>query len=385
MEEIKFLQCLPMMMDSTYIPDNNTRISCQREPAWTNSGVNGICEEDEVVINEALEANVFHFLRLAVVAVHDFHKEEYYLEKVQRLVTDVIFHMPLKVCERAAYKRFSENCGVPEFPRTSHVTQSRLPVLTETDFSNKPQHNIKLQSVDWEVLKILDDSVRQLETYKAIPGQESLESASLLCLQLIETSLEKSGTFLDACRETGASAMVSAMDRLLLSVNLHNGKADHLVNVTKFIQFSIPLPEHAQSAKMILYQVYHSAPLQVALVNLFTSNQTSHLELLHGFVECLEVEEPEQMVEKTIHLPEEEDDSREIGHVRNSTRQYLLQVLLRSLDQPSPNLAHLLLGFDIRKSQSRTLPQDPDLSTCSPVPVREGWGHTLPEGHSTTV
>ena len=64
-------------------------------------------------------------------------------------------------------------------------------------------------------------------------GQDSLESTSLLCLQLIETSLEKAGTFLDACRETGASAMVSAMDRLLLSINPRSGKADHLVNITK--------------------------------------------------------------------------------------------------------------------------------------------------------
>ncbi|XP_056015581.1 nuclear pore complex protein Nup205-like isoform X3 [Ostrea edulis] len=211
------------------------------------------------------------------------------------------------------------------------------------------------------VLKILDDSIRQLEMHKTIPGQESLELVSLLCLQLIETSLEKSGTFLDACRETGASALVSAMDRLLLSINPRSGKADHLVNVTKFIKFSIPLPEHAQSAMKILYRVCHSTPVQVALVNLFTSNQMSHLELLHGFVECLEVEEPEQAVEKTIQLPEEEDDSKETGRIRNSTRQYLLQVLLRSLDQPAPNLAHLLLGFDIRKSVSKTLLQDPGI------------------------
>ena len=37
--------------------------------------MNGICEEDEVVIDEALDGNVFHFLRTAVVAVSDFHKE----------------------------------------------------------------------------------------------------------------------------------------------------------------------------------------------------------------------------------------------------------------------------------------------------------------------
>nr|XP_022290304.1 nuclear pore complex protein Nup205-like [Crassostrea virginica] len=211
------------------------------------------------------------------------------------------------------------------------------------------------------ILRILDDTIQQLETYKTIPGQDSLESTSLLCLQLIETSLEKAGTFLDACRETGASAMVSAMDRLLLSINPRSGKADHLVNITKFIQFGLPLPEHAQSAMKILFRVCHSAPVQVALVNLFTANQTSHLELLHGFVECLEVEEVEQAVERTILLPEDQDGSTEVGFVRNSTRQYLLQVLLRSLDQPAPNLAHLLLGFDIRKSVAKTLLQDPGI------------------------
>ncbi|XP_061177614.1 nuclear pore complex protein Nup205-like isoform X2 [Saccostrea echinata] len=727
----EILQRLPMMTDSTYIPDIHQDLMSTR--AWANpglksvvllawgvtlrqlnqyqtpTGVNGICEEDEVVINEALEANVFHFLRLAVVAVHDFHKEEYYLKKIHGLITDFIFHMPLKVKElrtrgdeaariaasqsslepptspshgfqyllrligdlyrtdplclrlsveywcpqdnygphetmynvrppqrqvslykfvrlagdllppslyvpyiqmliglssnpqsahycfdllkvngmgsggpasavswqhiflslnqyyaslrrevpsgadmshmglRGPHPRgitpqeleglvvvlklcrvvsennencrvaFCENqqwqvavvlfglvtCSIPldlkaeifrvlaAFAKTPDVAASlwhmleASQILTTVQSSSSSQSGIQVEleevetraeefpmtraflslldsltdipvppglgaglrapgfqpylefvkdnvfekfyarsyknpSEKWEVasdcvrilckllreyevvgsdfgeefvevqmggivpankspgyilmlhllkdshflstvLKILDDSVRQLETYKTIPGQEALESASLLCLQLIETSLEKSGTFLDACRETGASAMVSAMDRLLLSINPRSGKADHLVNVTKFIQFSIPLPEHAQSAMKILYRVCHSAPVQVALVNLFTSNQTSHLELLHGFVECLEVEEPEQMVEKTIHLPEEEDDSREIGHVRNSTRQYLLQVLLRSLDQPSPNLAHLLLGFDIRKSVNRTLLQDPGI------------------------
>ncbi|XP_062588940.1 nuclear pore complex protein Nup205-like isoform X2 [Saccostrea cucullata] len=120
MEEIKVLQRLPMMTDLTYVPDIHQDLMSTR--VWTNpgqkgvmllawgvtlrqlnqyqtpTGVIGICEEDGVVINEALEANVFHFLRLAVVAVHDFHKEEYYLKKVQRLVTDFIFHMPLKVC-----------------------------------------------------------------------------------------------------------------------------------------------------------------------------------------------------------------------------------------------------------------------------------------------
>nr|XP_022287742.1 nuclear pore complex protein Nup205-like isoform X2 [Crassostrea virginica] len=113
------LQRLPMMADPTYVTDihqelrspqgwSNPGLKSVVMLAWgvtlrqlnqyqTPTGVNGICEEDEVVIDEALDGNVFHFLRTAVVAVSDFHKEEYYLRRVHGLVTDFIFHMPLRV------------------------------------------------------------------------------------------------------------------------------------------------------------------------------------------------------------------------------------------------------------------------------------------------
>ena len=44
--------------------------------------------------------------------------------------------------------------------------------------------------------------------------------------------------------------------------------------------------------------------------------------------------------------------------VRNSIRQNIVNLLLATLQQPSPNLAQYLLGFDLQRSISKTVLQD---------------------------
>ena len=46
------------------------------------------------------------------------------------------------------------------------------------------------------------------------------------------------------------------------------------------------------------------------------------------------------------------------SQIRSSLRQDVVWLLLSVIDQPAPNLAHFLLGFDIRKPISRTTLQD---------------------------
>jgi len=48
-----------------------------------------------------------------------------------------------------------------------------------------------------------------------------------------------------------------------------------------------------------------------------------------------------------------------LSQVHCSLRQDVLWLLLSVVDQPSPNLAHFLLGFDVRKPVARTTLQDP--------------------------
>ena len=62
-----------------------------------------------------------------------------------------------------------------------------------------------------------------------------LEKACLLCLRLVEITLEKEDGFLAALRESGSSTVVVCMDRLLRSVNPSTGKPDHLVNIAKYV------------------------------------------------------------------------------------------------------------------------------------------------------
>ena len=54
-------------------------------------------------------------------------------------------------------------------------------------------------------------------------------------------------------------------------------------------------------------------------------------------------------------------DERSYGaaQIRNAVRQNILRLILHSLQHPSPNLAHFLMGFELRKPSSKTNLQDP--------------------------
>ncbi|CAC5405169.1 NUP205 [Mytilus coruscus] len=116
-----YIRRLPLITDGTYIADVHKELTNDQtwsipglqgvaQLSWgltlrqlsqyqTPAGVNEYCEEDEIVISMATDNNVFHFLDNAVVAVENFHHEEFYLRKIHGLITDFIFFMPLKVKE----------------------------------------------------------------------------------------------------------------------------------------------------------------------------------------------------------------------------------------------------------------------------------------------
>ncbi|KAL3882663.1 hypothetical protein ACJMK2_028981 [Sinanodonta woodiana] len=209
-----------------------------------------------------------------------------------------------------------------------------------------------------QILKILDDGIKLLELYSHIPGQSSLEKACLLCLQMIECALEKEDQFVNMIRNTGANIMVTSMDKMLLGINPRSLKADNLVNIAKYVMFNSTLPNQSLSAVRILYLVCKSASVQRVMVNLFTENQATKVDLLHGFVECLEQDDVEPVEMNLDLMSEKRDEDLVPSQLRNLTRQHLLKLLLYSLEQSAPNLAHFLLGFEIRKPVSKTTLQD---------------------------
>ena len=120
-----------------------------------------------------------------------------------------------------------------------------------------------------------------------------MQRASLLCLQLLKATFEKQERFMAALRETGASTMASQLDKLLMNVNPRSGKADHIVNIAKYVTYNAHLPQHALAAVHVLDWVCASPLVQPKIVGLFTVNKELDADLLQGFVECIETEEPE--------------------------------------------------------------------------------------------
>ncbi|WAR08423.1 NU205-like protein, partial [Mya arenaria] len=63
------------------------------------AGAGEYFEEDEAMIDLAIEGNVFSFLHKSVISVNKLHKEEFYLRRLHGITTDLIYHLPLKVKE----------------------------------------------------------------------------------------------------------------------------------------------------------------------------------------------------------------------------------------------------------------------------------------------
>jgi len=68
------------------------------------------------------------------------------------------------------------------------------------------------------------------------------------------------------------------------------------------------------------------------------------------------MDEAEEETTAEHELYQQEDSS--INKIHNSTRQHLLKLMIRSLNLPAPNLAHYMLGFELRKPVSKTMLQD---------------------------
>ena len=55
-------------------------------------------------------------------------------------------------------------------------------------------------------------------------------------MQILETALMCQNGFLDASRAAAASSLVlTGLDKLILGVNPRSGRADHALNVAKFV------------------------------------------------------------------------------------------------------------------------------------------------------
>ena len=138
------------------------------------------------------------------------------------------------------------------------------------------------------LLAIIEETVGHLERFPMKPDKQLLESGNG-ALELILLGLNGSDDYLNACRDAGAGLLLTPTHQLLRSINKKTNKADHVLNITKFIRHAnrhINLA--ASSLKILRFLSLRISPKE--FLELTLSSETSQRdELLRGFWELLEL------------------------------------------------------------------------------------------------
>uniref|UniRef100_A0A8D1XFV4 Nucleoporin 205 n=1 Tax=Sus scrofa TaxID=9823 RepID=A0A8D1XFV4_PIG len=209
-------------------------------------------------------------------------------------------------------------------------------------------------------LSLLEEGVKQLDTYAPFPGKKHLEKAVQHCLALLNLTLQKENLFMDLLRESQLALIVSPLEQLLQGINPRTKKADNVVNIARYLYHGNTNPELAFESAKILCCISCNSNIQIKLVGDFTHDQSISQRLMAGFVECLDSEDMEEFV----RLEEGSELEKKLAGIRHETRIHILNLLITSLERNPPNLALYLLGFELKKPVSTTNLQDPGVLGC---------------------
>ncbi|KAJ7404622.1 hypothetical protein WISP_144362 [Willisornis vidua] len=124
-------------------------------------------------------------------------------------------------------------------------------------------------------LSLLEEGVKQLDTYAPFPGKKHLEKAVQYCLALLNLTLQKENIFMDLLRESHLSLIVTPLEQLLQGINPRTKKADHVVNIARYLYHGNSNPELAFESAKILCCISDNSNIQIKLVGDFTHDQAS--------------------------------------------------------------------------------------------------------------
>lgn len=210
------------------------------------------------------------------------------------------------------------------------------------------------------LLSIVDEAVCRLDTYTSFVGKAELEQCALHCLNILERALQIQNLFIDAHHAANSSVWLGRLNKLLLGVNARTGKADHMLNVTKFVMYKSWLPQHTLAAVKVLTYVARQPNVNAQLLGVLTGNERLKAEIRYGFVESLEGD--------AVAAGGDDSEVEEGENVEVEIKMQIVQLLQECLPQSAPNLTHYLLGFDITKDIRKTCLQQPGVmdfpSTC---------------------
>ncbi|XP_053673536.1 nuclear pore complex protein Nup205 [Anopheles nili] len=234
------------------------------------------------------------------------------------------------------------------------------------------------------ILHVVDESIVCFDSYMPFPGKSSLEAASLLCLQIIEKTLNLQEDFFNMHLNTPSPVNINGISKLLLGVNPRSGTANHMLNIMKHISYSTWLPGNSLVALRILTIIMTQPDVNQLILGLVTQTDALKNEIRQGFVECLDAdlnisEEADPLLVATQLNDtnwivngglESESSSSTETFVATSIKSAVIHLIQECLQQPVvPNLAHYLLGFDLGKDLHLTSLQQPGImnfpSNCS--------------------
>ncbi|XP_044732734.1 nuclear pore complex protein Nup205 [Chrysoperla carnea] len=200
------------------------------------------------------------------------------------------------------------------------------------------------------VLFILFEGTRLLDTYATFAGKKQLETTTLLCLKLLDQCLQLQPKFFSFVTSSGCAILLTKLNKLLLGMNPGTGKPDHLLYITKYVTYNDWLDEHAMYAVKILLVLTTSVSVSNHLLGILSAEPIG-LEIISGFVECMNADDDEEYVENPT-----QDDSPKI---KSNTKLCILKLLKQCLSLPAPNLSHYLFGFNIKSDIKSTVFQQP--------------------------
>lgn len=203
------------------------------------------------------------------------------------------------------------------------------------------------------ILNILDEGCTHLDTYNSFPGKKYLEDSTLSCLEILEYGLKTQHQYMSQLAiVSSTNKILTGLSRLLLGVNYRTGKPDHMINVATYILYNSWLPRHAYISIGIVQAVSNEPGADIELLSTFTSTPSRTIRIRHGFIECLDVEDTDNPSEE-----KNEGNKKQSGNCKDK----ILLLIMQSINRPSPNLAHYLLGFDIAKDIKKTVIQQPGI------------------------
>ncbi len=236
------------------------------------------------------------------------------------------------------------------------------------------------------LFKILNETLHHVYEFSSENNQHILKGG-LYALKLVYILLNKQKLFIDCLKNANMNVINLGMDKLLTSISAKTNKVDNLVSIYRFIQHSSSLTLHTYYCINILIELNEYLDINQQMLNLFLVSFTSlkeQYDIIHGFLECIEFDEYDLVDDisssNNCQLENVENDD-DLTNVKALTRIKMLKFLLFNLKLQTPNISHILFGFDIRKPLNKqvfylpgtnlndTLQQQADKQQLNPTQV----------------